>query len=140
MVFNDSLGIEFLEYSYNHAKSRLKMQESHINSLGFMHGGVTASLVDTVSGYLACEKKLRTPTNNMTIYYTNPIMVEPGEYIYADAKIIKRGKSIVVVDADVYDKTGKHCAHASLSFSVLGPITDKKLLEEMENRTILVDQ
>lgn len=134
MLYNDALGIEFLEYSDNHSKARLKMKESHINAIGFMHGGVTASLIDTASGYLASAKKYITPTNNMTIYFTNPIMVSPGDYVYAESRIIKRGKSIIVIDSDVYDNENKHCAHASLSFSVLGPITDKELLNEMENR------
>lgn len=119
MSFNDFLGIELLETNEHFAKARILLKDEYKNNINSLHGGMTATIADTISGYLASNRKYMTPTNNMSLYYLRPIMFEEGDYCYAEARIIKRGKKIVVINTEIYDNDYNLCAYSTFSFSVV---------------------
>ena len=53
----------------------------------------------------------------MSIYYLNPIMVKEGNYVYAEAKVVKRGKKIIVIKCEIYDNDYTLAAEAIISFT-----------------------
>ena len=97
MNFSDILNIEYIENNDEYVKAKMMLKKEFANNINSLHGGITASIADSVSGHLASSLKIMTPTNNMSIYYLNPIRVKEGDYIYAEAKTIKRGKKIIVI-------------------------------------------
>ncbi|PKR59028.1 PaaI family thioesterase [Thalassospira lohafexi] len=48
------LGYRLVEWSENHAVIELDIKDYHRNRGGILHGGVLATLLDTVSGYAVC--------------------------------------------------------------------------------------
>ena len=119
MIFSDFLNIEFLELDDEHAKARMPLKKELANNIHSLHGGITASVVDSVSGNLASSSEIMTPTNNMSIYYFKPIIVDDGKFVYAEARVVKRGKKIIVVDCEIYDNDYKLAAKATTSFSAV---------------------
>ncbi|WP_297280992.1 PaaI family thioesterase [uncultured Anaerococcus sp.] len=135
MIFSDFLNIEFLEFDDDHAKARMPLKKELANNIHSLHGGITASIIDSVSGYLASSRKIMTPTNNMSIYYFNPIIVEEGKFVYAEAKVMKRGKKIIVVDCEIYDDDYTLAAKATTSFSAVKRKLPQEILDEVREYT-----
>jgi uncharacterized protein (TIGR00369 family) len=84
-----------------------------------VHGGVLATLVDTAMGQAV---RAVTPdgqalaTSQLTVTYLNP--ARPGQLV-ATAQVRKRGKSLVVCDAEI-EQDGEAVVHAVATFALLG--------------------
>lgn len=81
-----------------------------------MHGGATASLVDTAVAFAIAsvsEPQDRYTTVEMKVNYLSAI--REGRVV-ADARLIRNGRRIIVADCDVYDANGKLCAKGLLTY------------------------
>ena len=104
---------------------RMKVKEQHKQVHGVVHGGVLAALADTAGGlatYMAVPRGTRIATVEMKINYLEP--VEKGVLV-ADARVIRRGKNLAVVDCDVREVGGELVAKALMTFSI-GPVERKR--------------
>jgi uncharacterized protein (TIGR00369 family) len=91
-----------------------------MNPRGALQGGVIATLVDVAAGrvahHLAGEGKTA-PTADMHIRFLAPITVGPA---LAIARLLRRGKSLILVQVDVHDAARDVLAVTStLAFSIL---------------------
>ena len=103
---------------------RMRVRERHKQVHGVVHGGVLAALADTAGGlatYMAVPRGTRIATVEMKINYLEP--VEKGTLV-ADARVIRRGKNLAVVDCDVREG-GELVAKALMTFSI-GPVERKR--------------
>jgi 1,4-dihydroxy-2-naphthoyl-CoA hydrolase len=76
----------------------------HMQVHGVVHGGVLAALADTAGGlatYMACPRGTRVATVEMKVNYLEA--VEEG-IVSAEARVIRLGTHIAVVDCDVRDE------------------------------------
>ncbi|XP_040288830.1 acyl-coenzyme A thioesterase 13 [Bufo bufo] len=86
----------------------LKVDEEHTNNLGTMHGGFTATLVDTVStaALLNTERGAAGVSVDMNITYMNAAKI--GESVLITAQILKQGRTLAFATVDLVNKeTGK---------------------------------
>ena len=115
--FVEMLGLELVELERGEAICRLNIEEKHERRGGFTHGGVTASLVDTVSA-LAAATHLghgeSSVTVDLTIHFLRPIF--RGE-ITASAKVLRAGKRIITLSAEVFDDKGELAASALATYN-----------------------
>lgn len=115
--FVELLGIELIELDLGEAVCCLHIEEKHERRGGFVHGGVTASLVDTVAA-LAVATYLKpgesSVTIDLTIHYLRPIF---GGEVTARAKVLRAGKRIVVLSTEVFDEKGELAATALTTYS-----------------------
>lgn len=118
MSFNDQFDIEIREIDENNLILRCKMEEIFLNEINAVHGGVLMTMADNASGFIASAKKYTAPTLSMTTNFLRPLMAT--EYIYAKAKVIKRGSRIITVDCEVYGDDEKICAVTRAEFAILG--------------------
>ncbi|MGR3763734.1 PaaI family thioesterase [Rossellomorea sp. NS-SX7] len=89
------------------------------NSLHIVHGGVTATLVDTAMGTLAnmmLPEGYGAVTTNLNVHYLAPGI---GEGLTASATIVHQGSKTMVVDGKVVDSAGKVVAHSTGSFFII---------------------
>jgi uncharacterized protein (TIGR00369 family) len=89
------------------------------NSLNIVHGGVTATLVDTAMGTLAnmmLPEGYGAVTTNLNVHYLAPGV---GEELTASASVIHKGSKTMVVDGKVTDSTGKVVATSTGSFFII---------------------
>ncbi|MFI8686398.1 PaaI family thioesterase [Rossellomorea sp. NPDC077527] len=88
------------------------------NSLEIVHGGVTATLVDTAMGTLAnmmLPEGYGAVTTNLNVHYLAPGV---GEHLTAHAEIVHQGSKTIVVDGKVVNSDGKLVANSTGSFFI----------------------
>ncbi|KKB39228.1 PaaI family thioesterase [Bacillus thermotolerans] len=98
---------------------RLPITGLSSNSLQIVHGGVTATVLDSAMGsaaYTAVPKGTPLVTSNLNIHYIAP---GKGEELTVKAQVVHKGSKTVVVEGEVVRDDGKKVAHATGSFFVL---------------------
>ncbi|HEV2422583.1 MAG TPA: PaaI family thioesterase [Candidatus Acidoferrales bacterium] len=100
------------------AKLRMNVQPRHMQIHGVVHGGVLASLADTAGGlalYLALPRGSRAATVEMKINFLEPVQ---NGTVFAEARILRQGKYLAVLECDLTDERGRMVAKALMTFSV----------------------
>lgn len=106
------LGIELVDLKFGEAVLKLQMRDQLRQPYGFLHGGATASLIDTATAFacISClEEGEQTMTIDLTVHYLRPH--RDGE-IFCTAKVVRNGKKIQTVSAEVTNEQGKLLATA----------------------------
>lgn len=123
-AFQDSpywklLGIRIERAETGFARLVLPFKEDLLQLYGQVHGGAMASLIDSsvaVALSLTLSPAEKASTIEMKLNYLEP--VRSGD-IYADSKIRKRGKTIIVGTTDVVDEFGRLLAIGTVTYMVL---------------------
>jgi uncharacterized protein (TIGR00369 family) len=103
---------------------KMVVKPHHKQIHGVVHGGVLAALADTAGGMSTHTTGLNTPrsaTIEMKINYLEA--VDKG-VVTAEARVIRRGRHIAVIDCDIRDES-RLVAKALMTFFV-GPFGEKK--------------
>ena len=116
--FPKFLGIELEELREDYARMRLRYRPEFRQPAGVVHGGVIASMIDTVvvpavgSGY---DEPRRLFTIDIQLRFLAPIVAED---LVAEGWITRRGRQIVYCDAEVSSGSGTLAATATLTYKV----------------------
>ena len=114
--FPSLLGFELVDLKFGEAVLKLEMRDRLRQPYGLLHGGATASLIDTAMAF-ACITCLaegeQSTTIDLTVHYLRPHT--DGE-IFCTAKVMRNGKRILTVSADVANEQGKLIATALSSY------------------------
>lgn len=119
--FPTLVGIELEEVRDGYCRLRLPFRPELNQPAGIVHGGATATLIDSVVVPVvgaAYDPSWTYVTLNMNINYTGAIV---GEDAIAEGWVTKRGRSIVFLEAEVTTASGKECANATLVYQVRPP-------------------
>ena len=102
----------------------MRVARRHKQVHGVVHGGVLAALADTAAGlatYTAVPRGTRVATVELKINYLEA--VEEGT-LSAEARVLRAGKTLAVVECDVRDDKERLVAKALLTFSI-GPFDEE---------------
>lgn len=113
-------GFELVKARRGRVVVRMRVADRHKQVHGVVHGGVIAALADTAGGmaaYMSIPRGARAATVELKINYLEAIA--DGTAI-ADARVIRLGRHIAVVDCDVRDGRRRLVAKALMTFFV-GP-------------------
>ena len=89
------------------------------NSLNIVHGGVTATLLDSAMGSMAnsvLPEGYGAVTANLNIHYTAPGI---GGQLAAEGRVVHKGTKMIVVEGEVIREDGRKIAHATGSFFII---------------------
>lgn len=110
--FAKLLGIQLESVVAGHAVLVLPIREEHKQNNAIVHGGAIASLIDSAMAFaiipLLAENE-RTTTVDLTIHYLRPLSEGVAK---ATARVVRAGRRIVVVSADVLDHQERLAATA----------------------------
>lgn len=101
------LGIELDEVGSGTATLGLKVRPELKQNHGVVHGGAVASLIDTATAFAILsllEPEEKVTTVDLTISYLRPIT---DGRITAVAKVLRAGRRLLVVSAEVFGKDKK---------------------------------
>lgn len=73
---------------------------------GFVHGGVLASIADSAAGYAAFSLMPAEATVLTVEYKLNILRPGAGEAVVARGRVLKPGRTLFVVQADVFARKG----------------------------------
>lgn len=93
-----------VEANENEVIIRANLTENSMNPYGMAHGGFIFGLGDTVMGMLAATIDKKALTLNANISYLAP---GTGEYLIAKGEIVKKGKTISLLRANIYNDQKK---------------------------------
>ncbi len=89
------------------------------NPLEIVHGGMTATLLDSTMGGAAMEAlpdDLTAVTSQLNIHYLRPGV---GEYLECFATVVHAGKQLIIVEGNAYNNEQKLIAKATGTFYVI---------------------
>jgi uncharacterized protein (TIGR00369 family) len=115
--FFDLLGLRVEEVSPDFCRMRLPFRPELQQAGGLVHGGAIASLLDS-AGVMAIKAGVESeikgiPTITMTVNYLAPAREAD---VFAEAKIIRRGRSIVFADVKALSPSGELLATAQVVY------------------------
>ncbi len=73
---------------------------------GFFHGGITGAIADNAAGYASFSLMPADATILTTEYKINLISPAKGDALIARARVKKPGRTLTVVEADVFARDG----------------------------------
>lgn len=109
------IGMAFTEIEEGRVVMRLTPAEYHYNPIGTMHGGILATLLDSVLG---CAIHSTLPagraytTLEIKVNYIRAVTARSGE-LAAEGKTVHAGRRSGVAEGRVTDAQGRLCATAS---------------------------
>ncbi|MCX7770214.1 MAG: PaaI family thioesterase [Proteobacteria bacterium] len=117
--FVKHLGIKITEISDNSAIGTMKITKKMKNYMELLHGGVVASLIDTVAFFPGklLPAGLTITTISLEVKYIRPVSV--GEILTAIANIVHLGKKIGVIEVDVFNSEDKLISKGIVTVLVL---------------------
>lgn len=114
--FNEiGLHLEFYEDG-EELFARWKTRKSLEGWMGVLHGGIQATLLDELAGWIVLVKmKTAGVTANMNIEYLKPLTVSKEE-IVVRGKIISIEKRIVNIECSIFDNNNVEYAKAQIKY------------------------
>jgi uncharacterized protein (TIGR00369 family) len=117
--FDVLLGTEFISDDPDGAKARIRMRDSHRQPMAIMHGGVMASLVESLCSMATAKAVV--PENriamgqNISVNLLRPVS---SGGIEVEAVAVHRGRMTWVWRAEVKDFDGRTCAIAQITMAI----------------------
>jgi uncharacterized protein (TIGR00369 family) len=118
--FMSLVGAELSGLSRGECTIAVERRPELLQQHGFFHGGVTAFLVDNATTIAAATSRGQAVLT--AEYKLNLLSPAAGERLICRARVIKRGRQVSVVAADVFcltDGVEKHTATALASIAML---------------------
>ena len=116
----DLLGFTLTRVQPGHVECELETRDDMTNPMGSVHGGIAATLLDTVMG-CAVQTTLDDgeafTTTDLQVHYVRT--VNPGTAVHATGTVIHRGRRLATAEGRLVDERGKLVAHATTSCMIL---------------------
>jgi uncharacterized protein (TIGR00369 family) len=110
------LGLEMVSVERGKAVVRLGIRDELRQNNGIIHGGVTASLIDTAAAFVILtllEPDQTTTTVDLTIHYLRPLVKGQAT---AHARIVRGGRRLIIAAVDVFDEAESLAATALTTY------------------------
>ena len=120
--FMKHLAMEFVEGGEGFARLRMRYQDENSTAGRALHGGAIASLLDTTGAMAAwttaqiASPKYFGSTVGVNVNYLSGAI---GEDIFAEGRILKRGKEIIYTDVRVTNEAGKLLAQGTVVYRIV---------------------
>jgi len=117
LAFAKMIGMELVDMRLDEAVIKIEMRDELRQPAGVLHGGVTATLIDTAMAFAVITRLAegeRASTIDLTVHYLRPHT--EGTFT-CTAKIVRAGKRIFTVSADVENSHGKLIATAVSTYT-----------------------
>jgi uncharacterized protein (TIGR00369 family) len=111
-------GFVLKKAEHGHVVLEMPVDDRHKQIHGVVHGGVIAALADTAGGlatYMASPRGRRVATIEMKINFLEAVA---DGTVHADARVVRLGTHIAVVDCDVRDDSRRLVGKALMTFFV----------------------
>jgi len=104
----EPLGIEYLEAEPGYLKARMPVNDNTKQPNGILHGGANLALAETVAG-LGSAMMVDMEKYNVrgAQVSANHVGTANSGWVYAEGKIIHKGKNTHVWNIDIRNETGK---------------------------------
>jgi uncharacterized protein (TIGR00369 family) len=106
--------------SPGHAVWEYRVDKAHFNPNGVLHGGVVMSLLDTAMGFAVTSQLVDEGRFNAAAEQSTRFLAPIRDgLVTAEAKVLKLGKRLAVVEGRATDESGNLVAVATATHAVL---------------------
>jgi uncharacterized protein (TIGR00369 family) len=120
--FSAHVGAEMEELREGYARLSLVVEQRHTNPLGFMHGGVVTTMMDSALGAalwaLRGEEASRLPHATVEMNASFLAGAKPGDRIVVEGKVIRKGGSVAFGEAEARRNGEELIAKGRLTFAI----------------------
>lgn len=113
-TYLEFLGFRLIEWKHGFARLEMPVRPDHRNTIGFLHGGVIASLLDiagAVSGSYGTSEKFVSITINLNCTYLSP---HRADTVIAEGELIRVTNTLFFAQSRLLDPEQKRlCATAT---------------------------
>lgn len=116
-----------IEVAEGYLKVSFEVRREMTNAVGILHGGVSAGMLDEVLGAMiyTLGNEYVFVTVNLSVDYIG--MAKIGDTLTAEARVVRKGRSIINAEATLHNAEGKLVAKATTNYAVTNiPIGGKK--------------
>jgi uncharacterized protein (TIGR00369 family) len=110
-----TLGYDVIEAESGRVAITLHPTDAHLNPWGTVHGGLTATLLDSCMGLAIqsmLEKGFASTTLEFKVSLVRAITLETGQ-VWADGKILSCGRRVGTAEGRLTDAKGRLLAHGT---------------------------
>ena len=107
------VGFRLVEVAPGRAVFEMEAGPQHANPMGTLHGGILCDIADAAMGIAyasALEEGESFTTLELKINFLKPVW---NARLRAESRVVKRGKTVGLVECDAVDETGSLVARAS---------------------------
>lgn len=118
--FVNLVGIEVEELRTDYARMSMPFKEENLQAAEIMHGGVIATLIDTVVVPVigtGLPHGCLWSTIELHVLYHRPLVSDA----IAEGWVVKRGKSVVFTQGEVFDNQGRLIASGTATYMIKMP-------------------
>jgi len=121
--FRELIGLVTRELQDGHAVMELTVSPEHLNSHGFIHGGIVATMIDHAGGISGCfpertGKRRKAVTLSLT---TSFLATVSGGILTATSRKRPGGRRIFVSTTEITDETGRLIAVGEATYRYIDP-------------------
>ena len=98
------------------ATVEVELTDELLNPLGMAHGGFVYSMCDIAAGVVVSQYAGKFVTLSGNLYFMRP---GKGKKLRCEARIIKRGRTVNVVDTCVFDDSGAVTAKGTFEIYIM---------------------
>jgi len=113
------IGFQLTSVRHGESVIELEASDTHTNPMGTLHGGILCDIADAAMGIAfasTLEDGESFTTLELKINFLRPVWKEK---LHASGKVVKRGKSVGMVECDVTNSQGALVARSSSTCLVL---------------------
>lgn len=118
--FASLIGLSMSDVEHGLVVMHLTPAEYHYNPIGTMHGGILATLLDSVMGcavHSTLPKGRAYTSLEIKVNYVRAVTIASGE-LSAEGRLVHGGRRSAVAEGKVVDARGRLCATASTTCMV----------------------
>lgn len=118
----DTVPMRITSAAEGHVTMHARATERHINTAGSVHGGVFATILDTLTGcavHTTIEAGEKYTTVELSVKMVAPIPVD--EELHGEGRVLHVSKRLAVAEGTIRNAAGKLLAHGTATCLVLRP-------------------
>jgi 1,4-dihydroxy-2-naphthoyl-CoA hydrolase len=117
--FAEMIGVEWIDFDPDDARARIKVEQHHKQPFGVVHGGVYASLAESICSaatYAAVQEEDMVALGQSND--TNFLRAISAGHANATARTRHRGRTTWLWDVEITDDEGRLCALVRMTIAV----------------------
>jgi uncharacterized protein (TIGR00369 family) len=124
----ETIGMRLESVEEGKATFSLRSEQWLANPLGVLHGGMTATLLDTaltVAIVTQLPSAKMATTTDLHVHFVRPVL-PTGEKLTAVGTVVHLGTTLATAEGRVHDERGRLIAHATGSFAIIDTTSMKR--------------
>lgn len=115
-----TMSSELVEVEEGFVRFIVKADGRLLNLMGGVHGGFSATVLDTITGCAVStllDQETAFATTDLNVKMIRPIQI--GQELIAEGRVINRSRRLAVAEGKIFDENGKIFATGSASCMIL---------------------